>query len=210
MYSGEHPQTPARGWSAPSGLPLVGAARRDGAYTIPQNGPLPFWKGGLVKLWRDTLQTSCQRGRSPLDSPCGAARRDGRIHHPPSPLPGRGEISKALEGHPPDLLPEGAIPSGLPLCSGGHPQTPAIGAPSPSGLPLVGGWAHAVMGATPRLSSEHAQIFSSRRVLRSVSALTRSGSGCRLMLISECFIPPEPPPKSEPNTSDCSPMWSMM
>ena len=56
------------------------------------------------------------------------ARLNGAHTIPLAPfLSGRGKISKALEGHPPDLLPEGAIPSGRPLWAGGHPQTPAIG-----------------------------------------------------------------------------------
>ncbi len=45
-------------------------------------------------------------------------------------LPGRGKIIGGLEGHPPDLLPEGTIPSGRPLGAGGHPETPGSGTAS--------------------------------------------------------------------------------
>ena len=140
----------------PSGLPLPtsslrGVRRRSNlgwgvnarrfvsneARTIPL-APFLKGRGNKKKCWRDTLQTSCQRGRSPLDAPCGLAdspRPPARGGDPLwTPLVGwRTPQTSCQRGRSPldapcgladtpDLLPEGAIPSGRPLWAGGHPR----------------------------------------------------------------------------------------
>ena len=119
------PPDPCQRGCTPSGLP---AFKCWGTSSMPP-------ASGVAPLW-----TPCLRG----------LRLNRGVHHPPNPLPGRkGEVIEKsfMEAHPPDRLPVGLHPSGLPAfkCWGTSSMPPASGV-APSGLPAC----HPGVSASPQ------------------------------------------------------------